>query len=182
MTRRRTPRAILLAATGALLVASGCRPQTEAPRPPASGEVAAAPASAQAQAFTVPATRPREDGAAEYVDAPRYDASNVAGLAPGASSPEAAVVHYLASRVRRDDRYREVMTQYCKGDCAENLAEHDTWKFRAFRLVSRQPDDAGGWWIEAWFEIEFEGGVDSGSDEFTVVKAADGYRIVEVPT
>lgn len=178
MHHHRTVRPVWFAAS-ALLFALGCRPSTDATQAPAgAGQEAPAPA----QAFAAPATRPGEEGALEYVDPPRYDASNVADLAPGAASPEAAVVHYLASRVRGDQRYREVMTAYCKGDCAESLAEHDGWKFRAFRLVSRAPDDAGGLWIEAWFEVEIEGQVDSGSDEFTVTKGPDGWRIVEVPT
>lgn len=153
----------------------GCRPQATPPNPPAAGVVAAS------STFTPPATRASEEGPLNYVDPPTYDATKVADLAPGTGSPEAAVVHYMASRVRGDRRHREVMSRACSSDCAEALAEHDRWKFRAFRLVAREADSPGQVWITVWMEIEFEGERDEGEDQFTVVEEAGQFRILEVP-
>ena len=158
-------------------------PATPAPEPRASPPPAPLPAPAVPEpGFTAPATKAGKRGLSKYIDAPKYDANNVADLAPGGGSPEAAVVHYLASRVRHDERYREVITASCSRDCKYGLAEHDMWKFRGFRLVSRKQTAPGKFWIEVWFEIKHRGGIDTGTDEFTVVAEADGYRIVEVPT
>ncbi len=159
----------------ALWMTMSCRPQAPAPTPPAAGVVAAAPA------FTPPVTRAGEEGQAKYVDPPTYDATKVADLAPGTGSPEAAVVHYMASRVRGDRRHREVMSRACSSDCAEALAEHDQWKFRAFRLVAREAESPDRVWITVWMQIEYEGEMDEGEDEFTVVEEAGQFRILEVP-
>ncbi|HEY0137908.1 MAG TPA: hypothetical protein VGB85_27670 [Nannocystis sp.] len=133
-----------------------------------------------ASVFVAPALEQGKGRTAKYVDAPKYDANNVADMVPGASSPEAAVVHYLASRIRGDEHYREVMLARCSRGCG--LAYHDRWKFRAFRLVSRTQVATGKFEVKAWFEVKAQGSVESGEDEFTVVAEGDEFRIAEVPS
>lgn len=111
-----------------------------------------------------------------------YDATNVIGVFPGIASPDAAVVHYLASRVRGDERYRETLTADCDRRCALKLKDHDGWKFLAFRLVGKKEYAPGRVWVKVWFEIEFEGRRDAGIDEFDLREEQDGYRILYVPT
>jgi len=135
-------------------------------------------------AYAPPSTRSGSDGWLEYVDAPTWDADGVADLRPGNVTPEAAVVHYLASRVRGDRRFGEVLPppDAPDGRLTRGLAEHDRWTFHAFRLVSRKDRDDGSSWIKVWMRISFEGDMDSGQDEFTVT-CSDGVCVVtDVPT
>ena len=149
--------------------------------PSSDGAAAAGPSTSGMSAFTVPATGAGKNGWAEYVDSPAYDSSNVAGVAPGRDSPEAAVVHYLASRVRGDSRYQEVMASACSSKCARGLAKHAEWTFLGFRLVARKDAGDGELWVKAWFKIRANEREDSGTDEFTLTRASDGWRISEVP-
>jgi hypothetical protein len=109
---------------------------------------AAPPAADAGAAFSVPAGRAGANGWTEYVEPPLYDPSAVAGVAPGGDSPEAAVVHYLASRVRGDSRFQEVMVRECENECARGLGKHAEWTFLRFRLVARKDAGAGELWIK----------------------------------
>ncbi len=152
--------------------------QTAAP-PATPSTDAATPA-----AWAPPATQPGEDGWLVYEDAPTWTAETVGDLRPGNATPEAAVVHYLASRVRGDEAYRETLLLASVGDdrMARKLAEHDRWTFHAFRLVSRKERESGELWIKVWMRISFENDMDSGQDEFTVSCSRGACVLLNVPT
>jgi hypothetical protein len=135
-------------------------------------------------AYSPPGTRAGEEGWLVYADAPTWDASNAAGLRPGNASPEAAVVHYLASRVRGDRRFGEVLPppDAPGGRLTRGLAEHDRWTFLGFRLVARKDREDGSAWVKVWMQISFEGDVDSGQDEFTVHRIDGVWVVTDVPT
>ncbi len=147
--------------------------------PPADDPSTAVPPAATG--YAPPESNEDADGNLVYVDPPSYDASGVVDLAPGTATPEAAVVTYLASRIRGDERYREVMVADCERRCQRGLAEHDTWTFLEFRLVSRgQEQDR--LYFKAWFKITYEGDEDEGTDDFTLIRENGEWRIAEVPT
>ena len=133
--------------------------------------------------YEAPKTKPKDkDGWLNYLDPPSYDAQSVSGVFPGTASPEAAVVHYLASRVRGDKRYRETLSASCDRRCASKLEDHDQWTFLAFRLVGKKEYAPGKLWVKVWFQIEYEGQRDDGEDDFEVLEEAGAYRILYVPT
>lgn len=134
--------------------------------------------------YAPPATQPGDDGWLRYDKAPTWMKDTVDDLAPGAATPEAAVVHYLASRVRGDKRHEEVLPPTGeRGDrLNRKLAEHDRWTFHAFRLVSRKDRESGELWIKVWMRISMENDMDSGEDEFTVICGEDGCIVTGVPT
>ncbi len=119
-----------------------------------------------------------------YAESAELREADVADMTPGNSSPEAAVSHYMASRIRGDRRFEEVLPSDSQRSSrlTRGLEEHDSWTFTAFRLVQRQAEDSGEIWVKVFFEISYEGDVDSGTDEFTVRKEGSVWVIVEVPT
>lgn len=138
--------------------------------------------SAAVSAYDPPVVAPGDDGWETYVDPPTYDAETAEGVAPGDRSPEAAVVHFYASRLRDDRRYRDVLVPEPSDRLERKLDTYDDWKFRAFRLVGRKATSADRYWVEIWFEIDIDGDVDDGTDEVTVRRVGDGWRIEQVPT
>jgi hypothetical protein len=117
-----------------------------------------------------------------YQEAPEYDASASRGVYPGGASPEAAVVHFYASRVRGDGRFREVLAAERSKRLERGLDEYEEWTFKRFRLVGRKERSPDTYWVKIWFEIEVGGDVDDGQDEVTVRREGDGWRIAEVPS
>jgi hypothetical protein len=119
-----------------------------------------------------------------YVDAPEISAENAAGLSPGTSSPEAAVVHYFASRIRGDTDYEQVLAppEHRESRLDRAVEEHNSWQFTGFRLVGRKDYRDGILLIQVWFSIEYNGRTDSGTDEAAVQQFDGQWYVVGVPT
>jgi hypothetical protein len=157
-----TPRITLLLAALLFLAACGGGPATTA--------------------YTPPATRAGADGAEAYVDAPMVDRSAAASLDPALGTPEAAVVKFLASRARGDDRWRESMTRDAGPAAERALTQWADWQVQRFQLRGRKPAGEGRMWVRAWFEIIVGGATDDGEDEFELALSDGVWRIVRPPT
>jgi len=172
MIRRPNPRRLvagrLLAGLAVLVLAVGC-----------GGDARGAGAPAP---FSPPATRAGSDGWLDYVDAPRLDRSGARAVSPGDASPEAAVTHFYASRLRGDARWREVLVSPPSARLERALAELEEWQFHSFQLVGRKERAPGSLWLRVRFEIEVEGDRDSGTDEVGVREVDGSWRIESVPS
>lgn len=131
--------------------------------------------------YSPPATTAGDDGWEIYSDAPMVDAAAARDLNPAPDSPEAAVVKFLASRVRGDDAWREAMVASPSGRAERALAEWDEWELRRFQLRARKPASPTTHYVETWFEIAVGGDTDEGEDEFEVVQEGGGWRISSPP-
>ena len=58
---------------------------------------------------------------------------------PGDASPEAAVMHFYASRMRGDKRWQEVIPTPPSERLKRQIAEYDAWRFLKVRLVGKRP-------------------------------------------
>ena len=140
--------------------------------------------------FVVPmVTYGGEDGVEDYVNAIIYDSSNVGNLAPGQSSPEAAVVHVYASLIRGDMRFREVMApeSILPTDISANLRNYSfietiNWDVRKMKLHSRHEYKPGRMWITVWMEISYEGEVEEGTDEVDLILVDGKWYVLRLPT
>lgn len=132
--------------------------------------------------YTPPATRASADGNDAYVDPPLVDRSAAAALDPVLGTPEAAVVKFLASRVRGDERWREALAAPLDPAAERALAEWAQWQVQRFQLRGRETTRDGRVRVSAWFEIAVEGTVDDGEDEFELALADGVWRIVRPPT
>jgi hypothetical protein len=167
-TRRSTSAsARLLCAAAALALTAACGGSSAASAP---------------SAFSPPTTRDGGSGWLEYVDAAPLDRSSARGVAPGDASAEAAVTHFYASRLRGDERWREVLTSPPSARLERGLAELQSWKFHSFQLVARKERAPGSLWVRVRFEIEVDGDRDEGTDEVGVRLVDGRWRIESVPS
>lgn len=132
--------------------------------------------------FTPPATRPAADGGAAYVEAPMVDAAAAAALDPVLGTPEAAVVKFLASHVRGDERWREAVASGAASTAERALATWSEWEVRRFQLRGRDEPSGDRVRVRAWFEIVVDGAADEGEDEFELALSDGVWRIVRPPT
>ena len=133
-------------------------------------------------AYTPPTTRAGADGAEAYVDPPLVDRAAAASLDPALGTPEAAVVKFLASRARGDDRWREAMGRDAEPAAERALAQWADWQVQRFQLRGRKAAGEGRMWVRTWFEIVVDGDTDDGEDEFELALSDGVWRIVRPPT
>lgn len=131
--------------------------------------------------YAPPAATVGDDGWETYTNAPMVDAAAARDLNPAPDSPEAAVVKFLASRVRGDDAWREAMVASPSGRAERALAEWDEWELHRFQLRGKKPASQTTQYIKTYFEIAVDGDSDEGEDEFEVVQEAGGWRISSPP-
>jgi hypothetical protein len=150
---------------------SGAPQQTQQP-PEAAGE------------FKVPPTVKDEDGWETYQDSIVLNAENAKDLLPGQASPEAAVAHFYASWIRKDTSYLDVLPpkEQWTSKIAGAIEEMSKWTFIEVRIMGRQEESPGVFWIKVYMEITYKGKPDSGIDEATVQKIGDKWYVIEPPT
>lgn len=133
-------------------------------------------------AYTPPKMEAEADGWHRYVDAPMVDRAAAENLDPPPDSPEAAVVKFLASRVRGDDAWRAAMVSKLSDRAKRALAEWDEWQLQRFQLRGRKEPRANEAYIKVFFEISVNGDTDDGEDEFEVMREGDEWRISRPPS
>jgi hypothetical protein len=131
--------------------------------------------------YTPPATRAEADGWSHYVDAPMVDRAAAARLNPAPTSPEAAVIRFLASRARGDGAWRQAMVDPLPARAERALAEWNEWGLERFQLRALRQRDAESADLRVYFEITFDGRSDEGEDEFELVRMEDGWRVARPP-
>ncbi|MBU1534201.1 hypothetical protein KKF84_02710 [Myxococcota bacterium] len=149
--------------------------------------------AASATTYVPPKTRPGDGGWIDYVDAPVYDAKSSVGVAPGFATPEAAVVHFYTSRIRKDDLWKKALvteglvvgtktvTERNLKRLTRKLKKMNTWTFISFSLVKKKEKE-GEIYIKIEMTIEYRGRQKTGKDEATVIKSGDRYYLISVPT
>lgn len=136
--------------------------------------------------FTPPTTK--TDGDKElYVDPPTLTPETSVGLEPGRSSPEAAVTHFYASRMRGDKAYEAVLPPPDKQEDAERLSfkleKMSDWTFEEVKLVSKkQADGPNRLWIKVFLKIQRAGRSKGGTDDVEVIKIGEEWFVAMPPT
>lgn len=134
--------------------------------------------------YTPPVTSAGDDGWEMYVDAPTVDRDAARGLDPDPlDSPEAAVVKFLASRVRGDGKWRDAMAVNLSDSAKHSLDEWAEWKLDSFQLRGRKPSGEGRTWVRVHFVLSIGDDTDEGEDEFDVVDLPTlGWRVADPPS
>lgn len=133
-------------------------------------------------AYAPSQVQPGEDGWETYVDPMIIDAGSAAGLSPAPDTPEAAVVRFLASRVRGDNDWRDAIVDDPARKAKKALKQWDSWSLKAAQLKSRKmkSDDRG--YVRVWLDLTISGDSETGTDDFTVVRVGDGWRVSSPPS
>ncbi|MCJ8290292.1 MAG: tetratricopeptide repeat protein [Crocinitomicaceae bacterium] len=97
--------------------------------------------------------------------------------------PESMVNYFYASRIRGDEKWRDVLQPESQWSdrLKYSLAKYEKWNFVNFRLVKKKRHSESGWWIGAYFEIEVNGHKDGGNDEISLTFNGVEWVIINVP-
>src|SRR5690606_18491946 len=117
-------------------------------------------------AYSPPQTEEGEDGWLTYVDAPEIGPDDVGNLNPAPTSPEAAVVKFLASRMRGDNVWEEALVADRSARLERQIAEWAEWTIDGFQLRGRKTTGGGGVYLRVFFRITIDDDSDSGTDDF----------------
>lgn len=137
---------------------------------------------AQTAAYAPPETREGDDGWMSYIDAPEIGPQDAAGLNPAPASPEAAVVKFLASRMRGDAAWQDALVAERSGRLERQIAKWQDWQVDGFQLRGRKPTRGEGVYIKVFFRLTIDGDSDSGTDEFEVIPDGSEWRVASIPT
>lgn len=132
--------------------------------------------------FTIPQTFEAADGWQFYTEAPTWDSASVADLAPGDTSPEAAVVHFYASRMRGDQRWEEVLPSKRSDTLTRKLGRMAEWKIESLRLVARKPRGAGRFYVKIAMDITRGGKTVAYRDDATVEREGERWVVARPPS
>ena len=163
--------------SGCLVVSSGCSKKR-------AGQARGSKARGGKTAFTPPKNGPAgPDGWEPYVKPLTLKKDTARGVAPGHGSPEAAVVHFYASRIRGDDRYKEVLPPGWEqsGMLRRKLGKMSTWTFHEVTLLKRKKIDHG-YWIKLRMTIGYRGRTKTGTDEASVNRINGKWYVTRPPT
>jgi len=143
----------------------------------------ALPRSAAAETpFLSPETAPGENGWENYVDPPMIDRAAATNLRPEPNSPEAAVILFLASRIRGDQAWQDAMTADPDRKAKKSVKQWKQWKLNAAQIKARKMRSEDRGYVSVWMDLTIDGDAETGTDDFTVRREADGWRISGVPS
>jgi hypothetical protein len=184
MSRRKTVLVLALALALTLVWAAGltaCGGGTDG-GDSSGGSGGSGAATPSESAYTPPFSQPGEDGWETSPPAAMVDAPKAEWLNPVPDSPEAAVVKFLASRVRGDDAWQGAMVSSPSDRAKRSLDEWADWELTRFQLRGKKETGPDAYYVRTYFEIAVEGDTDEGEDEFEVVREGGGWRVAGVPS
>ena len=133
--------------------------------------------------FRVPRVQTAENGWENYIPKIDINKETAEELKPGQDSPEAAVVHFYASMIRKDNACLDVLPPSLKpsDEVYERVQEIKEWTFNNVELWSRKEFARDRYWILIHMEIEFQGKSKSGEDEVEVQLIGGKWCVVRPP-
>ena len=133
-------------------------------------------------AYSPPTIAQGEGGWQSYVEPLMLDRDSAAGLTPAPDTPEATVVRFLSSRIRGDSAWQQSMVADPGRKTKKALKKWKNWTLKAAQLQSRKPKGDNRFCVRVWFDLSIDGKSETGSDDFTVTREANGWRISELPS
>lgn len=96
---------------------------------------------------------------------------------------ESMVTYYFASRIRKDEKWREVLPESTKWSSRMkySIEEHDKWNFLDFKNLGFYTGKYGSSYVKVHFTIEYKGRRDDGTDEVELKKENGKWIISKVP-
>ncbi|UYV38807.1 hypothetical protein N4R57_07185 [Rhodobacteraceae bacterium D3-12] len=132
--------------------------------------------------YSPPEIAQGENGWESYIGPMMLDKTTVAGLNPAPNTPEAAVVRFLASRIRGDRAWQQAIVSSPGRKAKKGLKTWKSWRLNAAQIQSRKMRGANRGYVSVWLDLTIAGEKKTGTDDFTVKREGDGWRIAEVPS
>ncbi|MEM6718823.1 MAG: hypothetical protein AAF611_05900 [Bacteroidota bacterium] len=95
---------------------------------------------------------------------------------------ESMVTYYFASRIRKDDKWKEVVPNPAEWSSRMkySIKKHNGWKFLEFKNLGFYEDEYGSY-VKVYIAIEFRGKKDGGEDEVELERKDGKWFITKVP-
>jgi len=132
--------------------------------------------------YTPPQIVQGEGGWESYIEPLMINPDTAQGLSPDPDTPEAAVVRFLASRIRGDRAWQDVMVADPGRKTKKALKTWSRWTLNAAQIQSRKMRGENRGYVRVWVDLTIDGDNETGSDDFTVKRETDGWRISEIPS
>jgi len=139
--------------------------------------------SSAIQKYQVPEKANLGGGTFEYVNSPLFEGAEAGAFDPKLGSPEAAVVKFLCSFVRKDEAFEEALVPLGERDARldDKLETWREWKVTKWRLRTLYLDDDRAA-LTVYFGIAVQGEEDDGEDEFSLIRRNGIWLILYPPT
>ena len=100
------------------------------------------------------------------------------------NTPASIVTYFYASKIRKDNKWKKVipLEENRSERLKRKLITYSKWTITQFKLVSKTSYEKDKLWIKVFFEIEYKGQKDSGTDDVTVELINGKWVITSVPT
>lgn len=100
------------------------------------------------------------------------------------NTPESIVTYFYASKIRKDNKWEKVLPNEDNRSerLKRKLITYEDWTIVRFQLVSKTEYSKDNLWVKVFFEIEYNGQKDSGTDEVTIKLINGKWIITSVPT
>jgi len=138
--------------------------------------------SSSSRLYTPPDKNDLGNNEYEYISSPLYEGTEAGDCNPKPdSSPEAAVVKFLASQARGDDAWKSALIPEADRNdrLTRKLNSWGEWKITKWQLRKLQLEETRAY-ITVYFEISYEGGLDDVEDEFEL-RLKDGVWLIVYP-
>ncbi|MBD3636501.1 MAG: hypothetical protein HUJ25_04095 [Crocinitomicaceae bacterium] len=89
---------------------------------------------------------------------------------------------YFASRIRGDEKWRDVLPpeEEWSSKMKRSVESHDKWEFLEYKNNGLKNDNER--YVTVYFKISFNGKTDDGTDEVEVKKLGNEWMIKKVPS
>ncbi len=134
--------------------------------------------------WAAPATQAGDNGWETYVETAEVVPDTAADVAPGGVSPEAAVAHFYASKMRGDERWLEVFPpeDEWEGLLERKLAKMKDWGYEGLRFLARKPKSRDRYWVKVGLDVRLGERLKSISNEVTVQERDGSWVVIRPPT
>ena len=162
----------------------GCAHRSTTGEGASPAEAVSQPETRVAAPVIVPDVEFQRDGWEMYGNAARFTVESVADVTPDNDTPEAAVIHFFASRIRGDDAWEDVVPDEGERSAylQRSLEQYRDWRFLALELMGRNAQEDGSYWIKIYMEISFQGEVETGTDTVEVHFLDGRWVLTRVPS
>lgn len=120
----------------------------------------------------------------EFKNPKTLNKDNAGSIKSFENTPESLVCYFYASKIRQDDKWKEVLPDPSKWSerLKHKIKTYENWKITEFRLVSKTEYEDGKVWVKIYMTLEIDGKTESGTDEATVELINGKWVITSVPT
>ncbi len=117
-------------------------------------------------------------------DAPLITTQNAPEISSFKNNPESIITYFFASKIRQDNSWREVLPEEKNWTkrLRYKVKKYENWTIKEFQLRKKNEYEKDKMWVEIFMKIEYQGKIESGTDEVELEKINGKWVITSIPT